>query len=116
MRKPILVIALLLAVGTNASAQEFTGSIYGRIVDPTDAPLPGVSITVAGVAIQGQRTAVSEANGSYRALNLPPGEYRVTYQKAKFKTIVYEGATVEVDGESGRVTIVAGAPAGEGSA
>ena len=97
MRKQILVIAFLLAVGIDASAQEFTGSIYGRIVDPTNALMPGVSITVEGDAIQGQRTAESEANGSYRFLNLPPGEYRVTYQKSKFKTIVYEGATVEVN-------------------
>ena len=97
MRKQILVIAFLLAVGIDASAQEFTGSIYGRIVDPSNAPLPGVSITVEGAAIQGQRTAESEANGSYRFLYLPPGEYRVTYQKSKFKKIVYEGAKVEVD-------------------
>ena len=96
MRKHILVVASLLAVGTVASAQEFTGNIYGRIVDPTSALLPGVSITVEGAAIQGQRTVVSEANGSYRILYLPPGEYRVTYQKARFKTIVYEAAKVEV--------------------
>src|SRR5580765_5586836 len=96
MRKPILVIAFLLAAGIGGSAQEFTGSIYGRIVDPANALMPGVSITVEGDAIQGQRTAESEANGSYRFLYLPQGEYRVTYQKSKFKKIVYEGAKVEI--------------------
>jgi carboxypeptidase family protein/TonB-dependent receptor-like protein len=96
MPKQVLILALLLAAGIDASAQEFTGSIYGRIVDPTNALLPGVSITVEGAAIQGQRTAESEANGSYRVLYLPPGEYRVTYQKSKFKKTVYEGAKVEV--------------------
>jgi hypothetical protein len=59
--------------------------------------MAGVAITLEGPAIQGRRTAVSEANGSYRFLNLPPGEYRVTYQKDKFKTLVYEGAKVEVN-------------------
>jgi hypothetical protein len=91
------VVAFLLAVGIHASAQEFTGTIYGRIVDPSNAVLPGVSITVEGPAIQGKRTAESEANGSYRLLYLPPGEYRVTFQKPKFKKIVYQGAKVEVD-------------------
>ena len=62
MRKQILVMAFLLAVGIDASAQEFTGSIYGRIVDSSNALMPGVSITVEGVAIQDQRTAESEAN------------------------------------------------------
>ena len=100
MRRPILVMAFVLAVGAagiDASAQEVTGSIYGRIVDPTNAVLPGVSITVEGPAIQGRRMAVSEANGSYRVLHLPPGEYRVTYQMSRFKRVVYEGAKVEVD-------------------
>jgi hypothetical protein len=40
MRKHIMVVAFLLAVGIDASAQEFTGSIYGRIVDPTNASVP----------------------------------------------------------------------------
>jgi hypothetical protein len=97
MRKLILAIAFLLSVGIDASAQEFTGSIYGRIADPTNALMPGVSITVEGAAIQGRRTAESEANGSYRFLYLPQGEYWVTYQKANFKKIVYEGAKVEVN-------------------
>ena len=91
------VFALLLsAVPAAASAQEFTGGLYGRIVDPTKALLPGVSITVEGDAIQGQRTGESEANGSYRFLYLPQGKYRVTYQKPGFKTIVYDGAKVEL--------------------
>ena len=97
MRKHILVIACLLAAGIDASAQEFTGSIYGRVVDPTHAVLPGVSITVEGPALQGKRTAESEANGSYRFLNLPQGDYRVTYEKTRFKKIVYEAAKVEVN-------------------
>jgi hypothetical protein len=97
MRRQILVMAFFLAVGVDASAQEFTGSIYGRIVDPTNALMPGVSITVEGDAIQGKRTAESGANGSYRFLNLPQGAYKVTFQKAKFKTIVFEGAKVEVN-------------------
>jgi hypothetical protein len=102
MQKHILVVALFLsaaAVGAaslDASAQEFTGSIYGRIVDATNALLPRVSITVEGAAIQVTRTAESAANGSYRFPNLPQGEYRVTFQKSRFKTIVYEHAKVEV--------------------
>jgi len=72
MKAASALLAFLLAAGTDASAQEFTGSIYGRIVDPANALMPGVSITVEGDAIQGQRTAVSEDNGSYRLLYLPP--------------------------------------------
>ena len=76
MRQHILVMAFFLAAGAagiDASAQEFTGSIYGRIVDPANAVMPGVSITVEGDAIQGPRTTESEPNGSYRFPYLPPG-------------------------------------------
>jgi hypothetical protein len=100
MRKHVLVMAFVVfawTAGTDASAQDFTGSIYGRIVDPANALMPGVSITVEGAAIQGQRTAESEANGSYRVLYLPQGEYRVTFQKSTFKKIVYESVRIEVD-------------------
>ena len=96
MRTPILIVAFLLAIGTGASAQEVAGTIYGRIVDPSNAVMPGVTITVEGAAIQVQRKAESEANGSYRFPYLPPGEYRVTFQKAGFKTIVHQRAKVEL--------------------
>jgi hypothetical protein len=93
----LLIAAFLIAVGIDASAQEFTGSIYGRIVDSSNASVADVVIALEGTAIQGQRTAVSESNGSYRLLNLPPGEYRVTYEKAGFRKVIYEGAKVEVN-------------------
>lgn len=92
----ILATALLLAAGIDASAQDYRGNIYGRIVDPAKAPITGVSITVEGAAIMGKRTTESEANGSYRFLYLPPGEYRVTYRTPGFKTLVYERETVEL--------------------
>ena len=90
------LLALLLTVASGASAQEFTGNIYGRIVDPSNAVMPGVTITVEGPAILFPRKTESEANGSYRVAFLPPGEYRVTCQKAGFKKIVYETAKVEL--------------------
>jgi len=90
------VLALLLTVAIEASAQEVTGSIYGRIVDPSNAVMPGVTITVEGPAIQIPRKTESEANGSYRVAFLPPAVYRVTFQKAGFEKIVYETATIEL--------------------
>ena len=93
----IALFVVIGAIGIDASAQEFTGSIYGRIVDQSNAAVAGVAITVEGAAIQGPRTAESEANGSYRVLNLPPGEYRVTFEKPKFKKIVFEAAKVEIN-------------------
>ena len=96
LRRTAALVLIAGAFAADASAQEFTGSISGRILDPSNAPMPGVAITVEGTAIQGQRTVMSEANGSYRVLYLPSGEYRVSYQKSGFKKIVYEGARVEV--------------------
>jgi hypothetical protein len=35
-----------LAERRRASAQEVTGNIYGRILDPSNAVMPGVTVTV----------------------------------------------------------------------
>jgi hypothetical protein len=85
-----------LLTGIDASAQDFTGNIYGRIVDPSNAVMPGVTITVEGAAIQIQRKTESGTNGSYRFTYLAPGEYRVTFEKPGFKKIVHESTKVEL--------------------
>ena len=99
-----MIALVLLAVGIDASAQEFTGSIYGRIVDPTNA-LHAWSLDHGGRRrrFRASERRQSEANGSYRFLNLPPGDSTGSrIRSRKFKKIVYEGAKVEVDKTSRR--------------
>ena len=74
-----------------ASAQESGGSIVGYITDPDGVPIPGTTATAEGDVMIGTRVAYSDVTGRYRLVNLPPGEYTLTYSLAGFKTIVREG-------------------------
>ena len=79
---PLLALVALLVttfsfVSQHAAAQGAgagDGSIRGRIADAQGASLPGVSITGEEPERRPGRSAVvSDADGAYRLLNLPPG-------------------------------------------
>jgi len=67
------------------------GIITGKIADISGAVLPGVSVTVTGEQVMGQRTVVSDEAGNYRVTLLPPGVYSVKYELPGFKTLLREG-------------------------
>jgi len=75
MRRPLFtLLALLLAV--SALAQVQGGNIYGTIVDEQGAVLPGCTVTIMG--LDRTQTFVTEADGRFRFLGLPPGPYKVS--------------------------------------
>jgi hypothetical protein len=71
-----------------------TGAINGKVVDSSDAVLPGVTVTIAAPQMQGTQTAVTNEEGNYRFPGIPPGTYRVTYDLPGFATVVREGIRV----------------------
>jgi hypothetical protein len=78
------LLALVLAVGAVAAAQETTGNISGRIVDAQGLPVPGATVTVTGP--QGARTAVTDTDGRFNAALLVPGVYVVKSELQGFRT------------------------------
>src|SRR5271163_2643958 len=66
----ILVLGILLTCTTsNALAQIGTASISGRIDDPSDAPIPGVTVTVTSLETTIAHTATTDDSGTYRVLS-----------------------------------------------
>ncbi|MCP3958108.1 MAG: TonB-dependent receptor [bacterium] len=87
MRARILwvLIAACLLLGSAALAQTGpTGKITGRVVDDSNAALPGVSISVTSPKLQGTQQRQTSINGSYIFPVLPAGEYRVTFELEGF--------------------------------
>src|SRR5689334_24124682 len=78
--RPIAILALLLVTlfAAVSAAQVPTGTVSGRIVSSDGAPLPGVTVTAKSSALQGERVAVSTANGDFIVPLLPPGDYTLT--------------------------------------
>jgi len=62
-----------------------TGSIRGAILDPDGLALPGVTVTVSSLAMQGVRTVVTSEQGDFLIPFLPPGEYTVTCELSGFQ-------------------------------
>ena len=94
MKKLWFTLALCLAIATTAFAQVQSGTVTGSVPDEQGGVLPGVTVTIVG----NDRTAtfVTEADGKYRFLNLPPGTYRMTAELTGFSTVVREDVVVIV--------------------
>jgi hypothetical protein len=75
-----------LLVWAAALAQDPRGSIVGQVTDPTGAVVPGVTIRLTHVETNVTFTALSNDQGNYEAHYLPTGTYRVSAEKAGFKT------------------------------
>ncbi|HEX6729636.1 MAG TPA: TonB-dependent receptor [Pyrinomonadaceae bacterium] len=75
-----LFIALILSASLTAIAQSQanTGNIEGRIADPNNAAVPGVTVTATNQATGLVKSAQSNDDGIYRITFLTPGNYNVT--------------------------------------
>jgi hypothetical protein len=51
-----------------------------------------VTVTASSPALQGPRTAVTDAQGIYSFTALPPGEYEIQFQLAGFATVTQRAA------------------------
>ncbi|MGE5245954.1 MAG: TonB-dependent receptor domain-containing protein [Betaproteobacteria bacterium] len=93
IRRAILfTVTLTLGfVASTALAQTGQGSLRGYVKDEQGGALPGVSVTATSPALIQPATGVSDANGYYRLINLPPGTYAVTAELTGFATFKREG-------------------------
>src|SRR4029077_4290077 len=109
----IAVAVLLLCLPMSALAQGSGGAtVTGVIKDASGAVLPGVTVEASSPSlIEKVRTAVSDASGNYRIIELRPGVYTVTYTLPGFTTLRREGielstnftATLNIDMKVGAV-------------
>jgi Carboxypeptidase regulatory-like domain len=82
----------LAGLSLSALAQESAGNIYGHAVDDNGAPVPGASVTLTGPGAPS--TTVTDANGRFRFLAVPPGRYTVVVAMAGFSTVTRENVVV----------------------
>lgn len=73
-----LLVLCLAGSALGQAANPTTGAVAGVVTDSTGAALPGVTVTVANTQTGLSRTAVTDVDGRYDAVLLPPGTYRVT--------------------------------------
>jgi hypothetical protein len=99
LRLPALTVSLLLWAHAAAATAQIAaeGSIRGFIRDEQGAVLPGVSLTATTPQSSTQFTAVSDSQGFYRLVNLPPGTYDVIAALQGFSRFERKGLEVRAE-------------------
>src|SRR5688500_16205846 len=93
----VAVLLVALAPGRTALAQAVYGSIAGNVTDPSDAALPGVTVTATSLERRTVHTAVTNSDGLFLIERLLPGTYEVKAELGGFKAAVVSRAQVSVD-------------------
>lgn len=73
-----------------------TGALRGLVVDPMEAAVPGVTVTLTNIATGQTLVAVTDANGRYGFSLLLPGNYQVDFSASGFKTSTAMSVVVNV--------------------
>ena len=107
---PSKVIATLVVIaaacGRPTSAAQLagvgTGSVVGVVRDAAGLQVPGVGITISGLALMTPRKLTTRADGEYRFASLPPGDYVLTFVSPGFENLerqahVSLGFTLTID-------------------
>lgn len=92
----LTILAALLAAGRPAGAQETRSIIFGRILDPSDAPVAGATVTVTNADTNTTVTRKTNETGYYEANFLLPGTYSVTAGMEGFKKVVQRGIALPI--------------------
>ena len=88
-----IITLLLLSV---AFAQDFRGTITGRVMDASKASIPSATVTVKNAATNESFTATTDSEGNFKVPFLRPGDYNVTVEAKGFKKAVRENFTVAI--------------------
>jgi hypothetical protein len=92
VRRIVLICVALALPGVSWAQSVSSGTIAGTVRDATGAVLPGVTVEAASPAlIEKVRSAVTDAQGNYKIVELRPGAYTVTFTLPGFSTFKRDG-------------------------
>lgn len=80
-------IILSIAFSLSAFAQSRGGEINGTVTDSSGAVVPGATVTLVNQATNVQTHANSNSSGYFVFLNVQPGTYEVSVEKAGFNRV-----------------------------
>ena len=94
-----IAVAVIVALGLSATplvAQQFSGTVRGRVQDSSGAVVPAADVTIILVATNETQVVTTDGDGAYVAPNLKPGTYRITVAKPGFKSAAIADVKVDV--------------------
>src|SRR5436305_10082564 len=91
----VVTAALLISLlAVSGFAQFQTGNIYGKVQAKDGSVLPGVTVVLTGIGAP--QTAVTDAQGNFRFLNLSPGTYTIKGELSGYGSAIRAGVGVRV--------------------
>src|SRR5580692_10463665 len=99
----LTLLCSFLAFVPHACAQQTLGGITGTVSDASGAVIPAATVTIVGDQTQLTRTQQTTENGRYDFVNLPIGNYTITFNRTGFQSLnipsiqVQANRTVTVD-------------------
>src|SRR5271170_7379761 len=87
-----VLLSLTFFLAPLAIAQAGSGTLRGRVTDPTGAVIPQATVIATGARQTG--TAVSDAQGAFEIKGLAPGTYAVSAQATGFARPANQNVTV----------------------
>ena len=95
-----LFVLLLNEQFGNTAAQSFRGGIRGEITDAHGLPLAGAKVIARNLGTSETREVTADAEGEYRFLELPAGEYEVSAVAPGLQEARVSRVRVEVGAET----------------
>ena len=96
--KPLFALILLASA---AWAQSTDAVVSGNVLDPSGASVPTAIITALNLNTGVKTVVTSNASGVYLFAALPPGQYRFSAEKEKFKRLDLNETTVRIGRDFG---------------
>src|SRR5689334_9185364 len=83
----LLTVLLVGLFALNLSAQTVvTGDVVGTVTDPSNAVVPGATVTLSNVDTGSTSEVKTTQTGLYRFPLLKPGNYRIAVTQSGFRT------------------------------
>ena len=99
---PALCLSLIgiIFFAVQLCGQTTFGSIAGSVTDPSGAAIAGAHVTLTNLGTSEKRTQDTGSDGLYSFVNLLPGRYSISVEKAGFKRYERPEVVVEVNQSS----------------
>src|SRR3954465_8288240 len=92
----LLIVAILLAMVSGATAQEFRATVKGQVVDSSQASLPGATVNIQNQETNEVATTTTNNEGNYTLPFLRPGLYTLTVEMSGFQKYTRKDMRLEV--------------------
>jgi len=91
----VFFVCLLGAFAPSLMAQTAgTGALTGRVIDASGNAVADATVTATSVETGQTQSAITGPDGTYKFDRLPPGNYRLKFEAADFKTLEIPSASV----------------------